>query len=479
MLTGTLIALFLTIFIIWIFIQKSRKSRKYVDSSKALTTIPGMDPSDADKGNIEDIAKAGSFPKFLQELHSQFGPIASFWYGPTLTISLASADQFKKTAPIFDRHPEMFACCLPLISDKSIQFQNGFHGRDLYKRLSLPFSHGPSLSLAPGMTQLAKEMCKTWTDGTKIEIHQEIMKLALHNITSLQFGVTFECEKLMEKFHDLYTFIMSEMDDLIDGFRDLTDVEREKKFNAELDEFKEIIRKVVCDHKEKRESGDYTKAPFLDTLLDYTDDMDEIISQSITFMVGGFHTTGNSITWALYYLSLHPEVQEKLRKEVGMVVGERGVEGQQDLDGLVYMEQVINESFRLARIAPFSTRIAIQNLKIDGHSIPEGTHLLNALCVSLMDPQVFPSPHKFDPDRFSPDNISHPSLASSPFGFGVRKCPGYKFAKMEMVTALAVVVQRFRMEAVELEGGEWVKPKFGFVTKPQEDIWINIHKIEN
>ena len=177
MLTGTLIALFLTIFIIWIFIQKSRKSRKYVDLSKALTTILGMDPSDADKGNIEDIAKAGSFPKFLQELHSKFGPIASFWYGPTLTISLASADQFKKTAPIFDRHPEMFACCLPLISDKSIQFQNGFHGRDLYKRLSLPFSHGPSLSLAPGMTQLAKEMCKTWTDGTKIEIHQEIMKL--------------------------------------------------------------------------------------------------------------------------------------------------------------------------------------------------------------------------------------------------------------------------------------------------------------
>jgi len=160
-----------------------------------------------------------------------------------------------------------------------------------------------------------------------------------------------------------------------------------------------------------------------------------------------------------------------------MVVGDRGVEDQKDLDGLVYVQQVIKESFRLSRTAPFSSRIAGKDLTIDGHSIPEGTHLLNAVCLSLMDPQVFPRPEKFDPDRFSPENSSCRSLAFSPFGFGVRKCPGYKFAHMELLTALAVVLNNFTLKAKHVEQDNWVKPKFGFVTKPQEEIWIEINKV--
>ncbi len=50
-------------------------------------------------------------------------------------------------------------------------------------------------------------------------------------------------------------------------------------------------------HTNGRESGDYSKAPFLDLLLDNASDEEEIVADAVTFVVGGFHTTGNFLTW--------------------------------------------------------------------------------------------------------------------------------------------------------------------------------------
>ena len=54
-------------------------------------------------GNLGDIAKAGSLHEFLLDLHKQFGPIASFWWGPTYVVSIANAEMFKQHHNVFDR----------------------------------------------------------------------------------------------------------------------------------------------------------------------------------------------------------------------------------------------------------------------------------------------------------------------------------------------------------------------------------------
>lgn len=55
------------------------------------------------EGNLPDISKAGSIAEFLEELHAKFGPIASFWFGKELTVSVASPELFKETSHLFDR----------------------------------------------------------------------------------------------------------------------------------------------------------------------------------------------------------------------------------------------------------------------------------------------------------------------------------------------------------------------------------------
>ena len=55
-------------------------------------------------GNLGDISKAGSLHEFLTDLHKEYGPIASFWWGKMYTISIASADLFEEQQHLFDRH---------------------------------------------------------------------------------------------------------------------------------------------------------------------------------------------------------------------------------------------------------------------------------------------------------------------------------------------------------------------------------------
>ena len=55
------------------------------------------------KGNLEDVSNAGTLHEFLLKLHNRFGPIASFWWEKTFTVSVASAELFEEQLDIFDR----------------------------------------------------------------------------------------------------------------------------------------------------------------------------------------------------------------------------------------------------------------------------------------------------------------------------------------------------------------------------------------
>ncbi len=74
-----------------------------------------------------------------------------------------------------------------------------------------------------------------------------------------------------------------------------------------------------------REENDFEVAPLLNALLDSAKDEEELLGDVIAFMVGGFHTTGNLLTWFFYYVSMHKDVQEKVFQEMKDVLGEEDV----------------------------------------------------------------------------------------------------------------------------------------------------------
>lgn len=234
------------------------------------------------------------------------------------------------------------------------------------------------------------------------------------------------------------------------------------------------MQKLVRDFiRKRRQDTEKAEKLFIDSMLD-NDFMDEeeICDNVISFLIGGFHTTGNMMIWCLYFLTKHPEIQEKVFAELEEVLGEEDIKPQVVSD-LTYTRQVIDETLRASALAPWGARVYEYDLQVGEFVIPKETPILLPFGVVLQDQNLWPEPKRFDPDRFSTENIKQlPSLAYQPFGFaGKRKCPGWRFSIAEGLVFLSVLIRRFKFHLVE---GQEVKPVYRLVTSPAEEVWVTV-----
>lgn len=158
--------------------------------------------------------------------------------------------------------------------------------------------------------EVVRQDISNWQHNATIDLHTEMMKLAINVITKTNFGSHFSNKQNAEILHDEYHKIIQDFDDASIGIWTFGEGSfREEKFKENLLNFKEEMRRIVIRHKKLKEDGDFDIAPFLDTALDNIEDEDEVIHQAITFMIGGFHTSGNYMTWFFYNLALRPDIQ--------------------------------------------------------------------------------------------------------------------------------------------------------------------------
>jgi len=435
--------------------------------------VPGLQKSDPVLGNLPDMFKAGSLLKFLQELHAQFGPIASYWHKDVFTVSLADPKYFKITEKMFDRHPAMFEFALPLISWKSMQYLNGDFGRNRYKFMAQPFGFSGCEKALEKMTNVVKEDIFKWNVHENIPLHEKMLKMAINIITKTNFGCHFQEEKNSEILLKEYEKVITDFDDALLGVWSFgKGDEREEEFHRNVKSFKKEIRRIVEAYIDVRNIGDYDPAPFLDALIDNIDDQDEIIHQAITFMIGGFHTSGTMMTWFFYNLGLHPEIQEKVHQEIREALQGESLKSMEDIERLPYTKQVMNETLRQVKLGLFTERRAEKDVEIGGFLIKEGSQVVNAVCLTLDDKKAFPNPDQFDPENCCETKTK--GLAFSPFGFGVRKCPGYRFATAELFVGAVEVLSKYKVVVADKEN--IVKPVHGFITKPDREVWVELQQ---
>ncbi|KAG7158439.1 Cytochrome P450 4c3-like 3 [Homarus americanus] len=177
---------------------------------------------------------------------------------------------------------------------------------------------------------------------------------------------------------------------------------------------------------------------------------DEDIRQEVdTFLFAGHDTTASAINWALYLLGHHPEIQARVQEELDGIFGDsdRPVT-MADLREMKYLENCIKETLRMY---PPQEEQSRTNATVHKYNflIPAGT-TVSVMSYSLhRDPEQFPDPEKFDPDRFLPENARkrHP-FAYVPFSAGPRNCIGQKFAMMELKVVLSKILRTFLVESV-------------------------------
>ncbi|GFY77061.1 cytochrome P450 3A31 [Trichonephila inaurata madagascariensis] len=177
--------------------------------------------------------------------------------------------------------------------------------------------------------------------------------------------------------------------------------------------------------------------------------MDELVAQCVIFFIAGYDTTGSTLAFATYMLALNQDVQEKAYQEIVEVLqdtnGELTYEAVQNMK---YLDNIISETLRLFPPGIILERLAVADYKLGdtGITIPKGMIVTIPAYAMQRDPENFPNPEKFDPNRFTPEERAKRDLyAYLPFGAGPRNCVGMRFALMEVKICLAYVIANFKI----------------------------------
>jgi cytochrome P450 len=197
------------------------------------------------------------------------------------------------------------------------------------------------------------------------------------------------------------------------------------------------------------------EAPLVQALIAATDSDSglgltdsEICDELIVFLLAGHDTTATTLTYALWALGCHPEIQQRVADEVA-ALGDRELTPD-DMPRLGYTVQVLHEALRLCPPGPGGTRMAMGDVEVDGYRVPAGTMLIFGIIAVHRDPALWKDPLRFDPDRFSPEQAKgRDRWHYLPFGAGARSCIGDHFAMLEATLALATIIRRVQIRSAE------------------------------
>ncbi|HVG37657.1 MAG TPA: cytochrome P450, partial [Pyrinomonadaceae bacterium] len=212
-----------------------------------------------------------------------------------------------------------------------------------------------------------------------------------------------------------------------------------------------LVSRIIA---ERRRSG-HDHGDLLSLLLSGTGAEDEqlmsdrqIRDEAITLFIGGFENVATALTWTWYLLGRHPEVEEKLHRELDDLLGGRAPTAG-DLSRLAYTRMVFEESMRVYPPVPRLVRTAIRDYQVGQYTIPAGALVVVSQYLMHRDARYYPQPARFYPERWNPEaKRERPAYAYFPFGGGSRRCIGEGFAYMEGVLLLATLASRWRLRPV-------------------------------
>lgn len=195
-------------------------------------------------------------------------------------------------------------------------------------------------------------------------------------------------------------------------------------------------------------------APLVHALIDATDPEtgdrlsdSDICNDLLIFMLAGHDTTATALTYALWALGHHPDIQDRVAAEVA-TLGD-GMLTAQDVTRLTYTTRVLRESLRLCPPAAGVGRTATCDFEVDGYRVRKGTLIAVGIYALHHDPRLWPEPTVFDPDRFTMERmVARDRWEFLPFAGGARACIGEHFAMLETTLALATIVRAVRLRSL-------------------------------
>ncbi|KAM9352628.1 thromboxane-A synthase [Symphorus nematophorus] len=202
---------------------------------------------------------------------------------------------------------------------------------------------------------------------------------------------------------------------------------------------------------------------------------DEIVGQAFVFLLAGYETSSNTLAFTCYLLAIHSECQHKVQEEVDDFFTRHESPDYTNVQELKYLDMVISEALRLYPPGFRFARDIDHDCVVNGQFLPKGATLEIPAGFLHYDPEHWPEPEKFIPERFTPEaKASRHPFVYLPFGAGPRNCVGMRLAQLEIKMALVRLFRTFSIVVcsetkvpLELKSSSTLGPKNGIFVKIQ------------
>ncbi|CRK99482.1 CLUMA_CG012801, isoform A [Clunio marinus] len=224
------------------------------------------------------------------------------------------------------------------------------------------------------------------------------------------------------------------------------------RFNDE--DVQNFFLKMVHDTIDYRNRTGFTRKDFVQQLMDLMNDnvdesdkitFNEVAAQIFGFYFAGFDSSSTTLAFTLHFLAYHLNVQEKGRKCIASALEKHNNEWSYDLImDMPYIDAIIDESLRINPPVPTLHRIVTKDYTLpNGASLETGTLVVIPSLAFQRDPDIFPDPLKFDPERFCKKSKNFHPFSSLPFGGGPRYCLGMRLGLLQIKLAIALMIHNF------------------------------------
>ena len=314
-------------------------------------------------------------------------------------------------------------------------------------------THGEGMKrIVASMMEIIEREVASWPRGEVIELYPRVHRLALQLMRTVAFGT--EPDRRLDDLLDLHVDMLR----FGDHFISLTPVHAlPPRIVSALTAFRptgfgrffelreqenRLIREVVED---RRRAGATDGDDLVSVLLSSTHEdgsplsWRELRDEIVTTLIAGAESTAATISFALERLAHEPRIRERLVAEIDA--------GEDD----AYLTATVQETLRLKPMVPMIPRLVVKPIEIGGYHYPPGVRLWGSAYLVHTDPEIYPDPYAFRPDRFVEDGPGNYTWI--PFGGGRRRCLGKAIAEHESKAVLREVLARYdlRAESPELE----------------------------
>ncbi|MEM9215813.1 MAG: cytochrome P450 [Cyanobacteria bacterium P01_F01_bin.150] len=341
-----------------------------------------------------------------------------------------------------------------MVGDHSLLLLDGKPHQRQRKLLMPPF-HGDRLrSYAQLICDITRQTSNHWRLGRSFVARPPLQGLTLNLIMQVVFGTQTgprltQLQTNMGTMLDFFAYPINASFLFFSGLRkDWGPWSPWGRFIDLREQVRSLIHTEIRDRRRQlaqASSDTPSRNDLLSMLLQAKDENGdgmsdaELHDQLVTLLLAGHETTASAMVWMLYWICYLPEVEQKIRDELA----ELGPNPEpMAIAQLPYLDAVCKETLRIYPITPTTfIRVLKVPMTIAGYALEPGTALIPAPYLVHYQPELYPDPKQFRPERFLKRQFaSHEYL---PFGGGNRRCIGSALAMMELKLSVATLLQEF------------------------------------